>query len=202
MLPRRIPRPTIQSSFTDSERDLILAAETLRASDAPSLKFHRDEKPEERVSLFWRLFGGTLLSISALIVLNFYQSLANNIHDVRNDVGRLRETTADFVRKDEFNSRQTSMWNSLRDLQGMQSSLSVLSNKQAALEQQAAGADRDHKELLTLGAALTALREKDAILDKLVKDADAERRDLVRELQLLRERIAKLEGHAEKKAGG
>ena len=56
------------------------------------------------------------------------------------------------------------------------------------------------QHFLSLGAALTALREKDAILDKLVKDADAERRDLVRELQLLRERIAKLEGHAERKS--
>jgi predicted nucleic acid-binding Zn-ribbon protein len=46
---------------------------------------------------------------------------------------------------------------------------------------------------------LATLREKDALLDKLVKEAETERRDLAREVQALRERIAKLEGQAEKK---
>jgi hypothetical protein len=201
VLPRRLSRPEPQSSFTDSERHLILAAETLRASDAPvPLKSHRDDKPEERISLFWRLFGGTILSICALVVINAYQSLNNNIHEVRSDLGRVRDTSIDFVRKDEFNSRQTTMWNSIRDLQALQSSVSVLGNKSTTLEQQAATAERDHKELLAVVATLTTLRDKDAILEKLIKEAENERREVTRELQLLRERLAKLEGQAEKKS--
>jgi hypothetical protein len=201
LLPRRLPRPQAHSNFTDSERHLILAAETLRTSEPlPPVKTSRDDKPEERISLFWRVFGGTILSICGLVVINAYQSLNGNIHEVRSDLGRLRESTADFIRKDDFNTRNATLWNSIRDLQTMQSSVSVLSNKQAAMEQQTAAGERDHKELLAASAALTALRDKDAALEKVVKDVEAERREFVREIQLLRERLAKLEGQAEKKS--
>jgi hypothetical protein len=197
--PRRIPQSNGQSSFTDSERHLILAAETLRAGDS-SARPASPEKPEERVSVFWRVFGGTILSICALLVINAYQSIGNSIHELRADLGRLRETSGDFVRKDEFNSRQTALWNAFKDMQSLQTTVSVLNNKLTALEQQIGGPDRIQKELLAVSTALTALREKDGILEKLIKDAETERREFTKEFQLIRERIAKLEGHSEKKA--
>lgn len=198
MLPRRFSRPAPQSSFTDSERHLILAAESLRGGDQPA-KTPRESPPEERISLFWRIFGGTMLSICALVMINAYQSLANSIHEVRGDLGRLRESAGDWIRKDDFNTRTTTLWNALRDLQIMQSSVSVLTNKLNALEQQAVSADRDHKELAGVAASLTALRDKDTLIEKIVKDAETERKELSREILLLRERLAKLEGLAEKK---
>src|SRR5262249_12063298 len=55
--PRRITRDDEHPAFTDSERNLILAAETLRTGR--DLKPRKtDEKPEEKLSLFWRVFGG------------------------------------------------------------------------------------------------------------------------------------------------
>jgi DNA repair exonuclease SbcCD ATPase subunit len=200
LLPRRLTRSDGPSSFTDSERHLILAAETLRAGESVPIKVQREEKPEERISLFWRLFGGTLLSICALAVLNAYQSLNNNIHEVRADLGRLRDSNGELIRKDDFNARQQSLWTSIRDLQTLQTAVTVQNNKLGLLEQQTGTAERDHKEIMTLSAALTAMREKDALLEKVVKDAEAERKELCRELQQLRERLAKLEGQAEKKA--
>ncbi len=193
-----MPRSSSQSSFTDSERNLILAAETLRHSEGPA-KTPSHEKPEERISIFWRLFGGTVLSICALVMINAYQSLASNIHDVRGDLSRLRDAAGEFIRKDDFNNRTMTLWTTLRDLQNMQGPVSVLTNKLAALEQQASAWERDHKEVVNLAAAIATLREKDALLDKLVKEAETERRDLAREVQALRERLAKLEGQAEKK---
>ena len=91
MLPKRLSRS--DSSFTDSERHLILAAETLRAGDAPGAA-KEVVRPEERISLFWRVFGGTILSICALAVLTAYQSLANGIHDLRKRV----RSMANFVK--------------------------------------------------------------------------------------------------------
>jgi hypothetical protein len=41
---------------------------------------------------------------------------------------------------------------------------------------------------------LHTLKERDAALEKQVKDAEAERREVQRELLQLRERLAKLEG--------
>jgi hypothetical protein len=198
VLPRRIPRPDTHSSFTDSERHLILAAETLRSGDSAA-KAHPAEKTDEKISVFWRVFGGTILSICALSVISAYQSLANGLHEVRSDLNRSREAAADFIKKDDFNSRQTTLWNSIREAQALSAPVTVLTSKVAGLEDQKRIGDQDHKDLLAASAAIAAMKDKDAALEKFAKGAEAERRDLVREIQQLRERIAKLEGGAEKK---
>jgi chromosome segregation ATPase len=231
LLPKRITRTDEHSAFTNSERHLILAAEALRASDAAP-KDRKDEKVggDEKVSMFWRVFGGTILSITALMIINAYQSLANNIHEVRGDISRFRESAGEFIKKDEFNNRTTTIWNSLREAQAVNASVTVLASKMTAVEQQLATADRerrdmqaaltaaaaakdrlaaledgrkvgeqDHKDLVAVGAALAALRDRDGVLEKQIKDGEAERRELTRELQHLRERLAKLEGLQEAK---
>ena len=75
-----------------------------------------DGKTEERLSLFWRVFGGTILSICALVIITAYQQLANGIHDLRADVGRLREGSGEYLKKDEYNGRATQVWNRLNEL--------------------------------------------------------------------------------------
>jgi DNA repair exonuclease SbcCD ATPase subunit len=167
VLPRRYVRTDGHSAFTDSERHLILAAETLRAGDSPP-KRKDGEKTEEKISVFWRVFGGTILSITALTVISAYQSLAKGIDDLRRDVGHLRETNGEYIKSSEFNSRATTMWNSIREAQAVAPSVTVLTNKTATLEGQ-----------------LTA--------------AETERKELLRELLQLRERLAKLEGLQEAK---
>lgn len=229
MLPRRITRDDEHSAFTDSERNLILAAETLRSGHEVKLR-KPDEKPEEKLSLFWRVFGGTLLSICALVVITAYQQLTGGIHDVRNDVARLREASADFLKKDDYNNRSTQMWNRVNELNALNASVSVLTNKMTGVEQQLVAADRDrkdmqaplalvaalkekltaledqrkiseqdHKDLLALAATVAAIKDRGDGLAKQLKDADLERREMSRELQNLRERLAKLEGQAEAK---
>jgi len=59
--------------------------------------------------------------------------------------------------------------------------------------------EQDHKELVAVAATLTALKDRDVSLEKQIKDGDAERREMARELQNLRERLAKLEGQSEAK---
>jgi chromosome segregation ATPase len=229
LIPRRISRPDDHPAFTDSERHLMLAAETLRSGQTGKLG-KAEDKSEEKLSIFWRVFGGTILSICALIIITAYQQLAGGIHDLRNDVGRLREAGADFIKKDEHNTRSTQMWNRITEIGGLTASVSVLTNKVSGVEQQLAAADRDrkdaqaslavvaalreklvaiedqrkvseqdHKDLMSVSAALGALRDRDAALEKLVKDAESERRELTREMQHLRERLAKLEGRDEAK---
>jgi chromosome segregation ATPase len=222
LLPRRITRDDEHPAFTDSERNLILAAETLRSGHAVKLQ-KREEKPEEKLSLFWRVFGGTLLSICALVVMTAYQQLTGGIHDVRNDVARLREASADFLKKDDYNNRSTQMWNRVNELNALNASVSVLTNKMTGVEQQLAAADRDRKDMQGPIALVAALREKltgleeqrkvseqdhkDLVamsanltaLTKQLKEADSERREMAREVQNLRERLAKLEGQSEAK---
>jgi len=65
------------------------------------------EKSEDRVSLFWRIFGGTILSIVALAVVTLYQQLAGGLGDVRHEIDGL-------AKKDEFNEHRNKIWERLR----------------------------------------------------------------------------------------
>jgi len=174
--------------YSGREATITFAAETLRQKAAEPVK------AEEKISVFWRVFGGTILSITALVVIQAYQSLSANVHDLRNDQTRIREQAADFVKKDEFSSRTTSLWNRVQELQNLNTAVSVTGNKLAGFEQQMSNADRERKEMQAALGSLHALREKDAALDKQLRDAEIERKELARELQQLRERLAKIEG--------
>jgi hypothetical protein len=146
----------------------ILGAELLRNAAGAQRTAEPPAKGEERMSLFWRVFGGTLLSIAALIVITLYQQFSGSLNELRGDILRLNEARGDLVKKDELNTRMSSLWNGLSDAK--------------------AG-----------GSGVTALREKQALQDQQIKQLEEERKELLRELQLLRERVAKLEG---RQAGG
>jgi hypothetical protein len=99
-------------------------SEVLRTSAEAGKAGVKEESEEKRFPLFWRVFGGTLLSIAALVLINVYQGFSNGLHDLRNDMGhlnndvrkelgRLSETQADLVKKEEFVSRMTSVWDSV-----------------------------------------------------------------------------------------
>ncbi len=139
----------------------LLTAEALRGS--ASRPADPPTKGEERMSLFWRVFGGTLLSIAALVLLTFYQQFSGSLNELRADILRLNEARGDLVKKDELNSRMTTVWNGLNDAKSG-------------------------------GASLPALREKQAQQDQQLKQLEDDCKDLLREVQLLRERVAKLEG--------
>jgi uncharacterized protein (DUF3084 family) len=141
------------------------ASETLRIGAAAGAA----GKGEERISLFWRVFGGTLLSIAALVVVTVYQQFSNSLFELRNDMIHLNESRADLLRKDEFNTRMNAVWGSMKDLQ-------------------------------TAEAPLTALRERSALLEQQLKAAEDERKELTRQLQQMRERLAVVEGRVKGKS--
>jgi hypothetical protein len=142
-------------------------AETLRNGSAAAAAAG---KGEDRISLFWRIFGGTLLSIAALVVVTVYQQFSNSLFEIRNDMTRLNESRADLIKKDEFNTRMTSVWNSMKDFQ-------------------------------TTTTAVTGMRERSALLEQQLKTAEDERKELTRQLQQLRERLAAVEGRVKGKSG-
>jgi BMFP domain-containing protein YqiC len=160
----------------------LLALETLRSASSPP-----EAAPpvkEERISVFWRIFGGTLLSIGALVVLSLCQYFNNSLNalrgdlarlsedvhkeighlcaDLRKDLVRLTENQADLVKKEEYGTRLKSIWDSLKELQA-------------------------------LGTTVAALKERSLLQDQQMRE-ETDRKELVRELQQLRERLANLEG--------
>jgi DNA repair exonuclease SbcCD ATPase subunit len=140
---------------------LTYKAETLRnAADCsqPQVKL----KPEDRVSMFWRVFGGTLLSIAALVGITLYQQFSNSLSELRTNLSRLTESRADFVKVDDCNTRFTAVWNSVKELQAANAAVLALKERSALLEQQVKASEEERKELTR---ELQQLRERQAALE-------------------------------------
>src|SRR5262249_49703584 len=148
----------------------ILAAEALRNSSPPAPDTAPPPtKHEERMPLFWRVFGGTLLSIAALVILTLCQHFNNSLNelrgelstlndrlrkdmghinaDLRKDLNHINETHGDLVRKEEFNSRLKSVWDSVKELRELQVTVSGLKER-AMLRDQEVKTEAERKELV------------------------------------------------------
>jgi hypothetical protein len=102
---------------------------------------------EERISIFWRVFGGAILSIAGLVLITIYQGLNNTLNELRNDVVHLNESRADLMKKDEFNTRSTLIWNSMKEMNAGITGLAGLRDRSALLEQQLKVAEDERKAL-------------------------------------------------------
>ena len=181
--------------YDQQNSETILAAETLRNS-APSQAL---AKREEGPSAFWKVFGGTLLSVGALAVITLCQHFNGRLNtlqadvnyqstDLRKDLTHLGEAQAELLKKEEFNNRLKSVWDNLKDLHDTAAVLSALKERLTLNEQQLRVAAEERKELMR---EVQQLREKHA--------ADQERRELLAELQALRERLAVLEARKQQR---
>jgi methyl-accepting chemotaxis protein len=202
MVPARNRQDDESFGLSDAQAT-ILRAETLRhGADNRHVKSF---KGEEKISLFWRLFGGTLLSIAALVCITIYQQFNAAMGEMRTNINRLTESRADLVSLNDFNTRVAGMWTNIKDLQSAASALSALKEHSLLLDQQVkAMQDQLNSRLQTMSASIkdldaplasaAALKERSVLLEQQVKAGDDERKDLCKELQSLRERLAVLEG--------
>ncbi|MBA4063787.1 MAG: hypothetical protein C0501_08755 [Isosphaera sp.] len=156
----------------DEEREGA-AAEAVRAAQP----LRAGEPGDERVSLFWRVFGGTILSMVALGVLTLYNSISSNITDLRNELNREREARADLVRKDEFNARTSTQYERIRSLDALR------------------GDHEGLRERVNAAAAAVDGLRKDA-----AAGAEALKRDAAA-LEVVKDRLAGLEGVRKEVAG-
>jgi chromosome segregation ATPase len=162
-----------EGPLADRGDSTVLAAETLRNGSE-----HRagaaSPKGEERMSVFWRVFGGTLLSIAALVVITVYNQFNTTLTDLRKELNQLYENRAELLRKDEFSNRLNSVWNSLKELQGANQKLAALNERAKLLDQQlerqTKNADDDRKDLCRR-------------LDEQRKAGEAERQEMQRKLE-------------------
>ena len=53
---------------------------------------------------FLRVFGGTLLSIAALVCITLYQQFTSTISELRNNLNNLNQSRGDLVKNDDFNT--------------------------------------------------------------------------------------------------
>jgi hypothetical protein len=202
----------------------IIAAETLR--NATSHHHQPKAKPaEEKISLFWRIFGGTILSIVALVIITACQSVYSSIHDLQKDIAHLNESKGELVRNDEYSATRTKTWEQLqtteKEVAALSTPINQLKDRVGQLEEQCKmlAADRkdsqelnatlkerlmqyeqqlvaiktSQKDVQTVQQTISAMQEKMTLRDQQFIQLEEERKELLKEIQALRERLARVE---------
>ena len=124
----------------------IVLAESLRNAQFPETARPNTSR-EDRFTLFWRICGGGVISVGALICITMYQGISNNIAELRTALNHVNETQADFVKKDEFSNRITTIWNGIKESNVANVSVAGLKEREAQLEQQLKGSEDERREL-------------------------------------------------------
>ena len=178
MLPRRVG----QGETMERDGEAVAAVETARSAAEAGVPKEPEpkKKEEEHISLFWRVFGGTILSIVALVSITLFNNMSSGIAELRAEVGREREARADLVKKDEFNTRTTSQYERLRGIDTIKVELEGMKERVHANAAAVDGVKRD------TGAAVEAMKkDAAAATDATKKDAAV--------IEVLKERIVLLE---------
>ena len=156
--------------------ETLTAIETARSitSSPVSAPKHDEKKDEEKMSLFWRVFGGTILSIVALVAITLYNSLANSIGDLRSELSREREARTALAKKDDVDARIKTQYERIRTLEGYKVDIESIRERASAnavaseTVKKDLGASLDSLKKDTAGLEL--LKERVAVLDALKKD--------------------------------
>ena len=218
MNPRRPGRDELDTLETRQQDNLVMAAATVRAAETfpPEPIRTHPAHPDDRVSLFWRVFGGTILSIFALVAVTLYNNLQSNINELRAELSRSHEARAELVKKEEFNARTQNIWDRVQTLQELKATVSALKEQVAGyserqgdvkllrdqlttIEQRLKTTEDDHKALARAELTITTLEQRTAMRDAQLKAAEDERKEMAKQLAELRERLAKVEGATEVK---
>jgi chromosome segregation ATPase len=162
----------------------------------------KSKSDDERMSLFWRVFGGTILSIAALVAVTIFNNLSGTISELRSEISRINEARGELIKKDEFNSRITTVYERAQALQtqnntqngslnALQSSVAELKDRLATLKGES---DLAKKEFA--GSIDTAKKETGLSLDAIRKDQAAINDGLKKDvaaIDLLKDRLTAID---------
>jgi hypothetical protein len=180
-----------------------VVAEALRSAAAPAgADAPPPAKGEDRVPVLWRVFGGTVLSVLALVALTVYQQFSGALADlrgelghlskeVRADLGRLSEAQGEAVKQDKFAAAMKYAWDAIKELRDDRAALTAVKERVSVLAETFKVSEEQQKEL---AREVQQLRE--------LRAAEDERKALMGEVQRLRERLSLLEGKQGAPPGG
>jgi len=175
--PRRFSQDDEQT--TDNTPVLV---ESARTATAPPAAGGDDSK----ISVFWRVFGGTILSIVALVSITLFNSIQSSISELRADAARARESLAAAVKREDFD-REREARGSLAKKDDVDARVKTLYERIRVIE----GYKGDIEAVRE--RASTAVLAVDALKKDVGASVDAKRRDSAT-LEVLRERFAVLNG--------
>lgn len=159
---------TDETEIYNSDDDLPVVATALRPPEPPPAPEKPKADDHGGMSMFWRVFGGTILSIVALVGVTLYNNLNASIAELRAAVTKLHEEKAELLKKDEFGTRMNTNWERIQQLQGQ-------NNEQNAC-------------LRSFRAEVDGLKEK---LVRATTDLDAAKKDLAA-VEVMKEKLSHL----------
>jgi hypothetical protein len=180
--PKRFDQDDEQSQLLNTP----VASETLRSASAPPALPPHKEKEEEKISVFWRVFGGTILSIVALVTITLFNNIQSSISELRADAARAREALAAFAKREDLD-REREARAGLAKKEDVDTRVKALYERLRVAE----GLKADI-EGIRERAAVNALAV-DAMKKEMGTSVDALKRDTAT-LEVTRERIAILSG--------
>ena len=167
----------------------LLASETLR--NAAHRHVHRTDKAKEDggISMFWRLFGGTIFSIVALVIITAYTTMTGNLSDLRKD---LTQVQADQLKKDDFKNSLSTLWSTIKELQSAGSTQAALNERfklaDEQMDKQAQSREEQRKEFQRKAEEQRKAGEDER------KELQRKIDELCQKVQSQAERLAMLEG--------
>jgi len=179
---------------------LVVVSETLRSTSQTSASKKDDsEEKGEHMSLFWRVFGGTILSISSLIVITLYNNLSDGIANIRTELNNERTAREDLVKKEDFNTRSTNIFDRIRTLDAQKVEMEGLRERVTANAATMESLKKDTTATVE-GLKKEVATTVDGLKNYVVSVTDQVKKDET-VLDLLKERIAAVESVRKDVAG-
>lgn len=141
MAAQRKPNSSAEQKLSPVPSTLNMA-EVLRLAQPPA-----DEKiapSEDRMTVVWRVLGGTVLSIIVTLMVTVYQSLSSTLADLRTGQSRIVETQSDFAKKDDLTNRATQLWTAQK---ATSEAVPELRTRTSQMESQIRSLEQDRKEM-------------------------------------------------------
>lgn len=185
MVPKRIGRERLSL-----ERDRIAEVPAVALHVVESPHPRPAEKGEERISLFWRVFGGTILSVVALIALTLYNNLYSTISEVRAESTRTitelrtridaqNDSRGDLMRRTDLEKSLTALTTRIDAMDKLSTTITALREQMTALSEKALTTGKDQKDAQeSMKTAVAALRDKLTPAEQSLKTLEADRKTL------------------------
>ncbi|MCE9563838.1 MAG: hypothetical protein K8U57_17485 [Planctomycetes bacterium] len=167
-------------SGQDQDQDIIVGMSEAARTASQSADQKATKSDDEKISVFWRVFGGTLLSMVALGTITLYNSISSSIAELRSDLNHEREARAELVKKDEFNTRTSSQYERIRSFEGLKAEFEGFKERVNA---NVAALDSLKKDTAT---------SVDSVKKEAVAASDAVKKDAAT-IDVLKERVVALE---------
>jgi len=170
----------------------------MEEEEKPKLRTRR-EFEEDYTPLWIKIFGGSILSIAFLCVITLTSYIVNNINGIQTQINYLN---TEMTSKKEFADRQKAIWDSMKvdsdNIAGLKERMnyidSLAKERQLLMEKHEVKIAEQNKALELANKEIASHKERANSAEAQLTQFREESRQLQKDIQSLRERVAAIEG--------